>query len=180
MPVYFNALWKSFQDNREILNRWQRLRIPGLILFFLLFTYIMLSSIFTFLTGSPFDIKTPSKNNQGTYALYPVNAVNYIKTHKLKGNILTEFHWGEYIMWSCYPDCLVGMDGRYETVYSDQICNEYFNFYYGKTGWQSFLNKYPHDMIVIEPDSIAYKLIKTQSNWKIAFEDKGSALFIRK
>lgn len=109
---------------------------------------------------------------------YPVGAIDYIKTHKLKGNVLPDFNWGEYIMWTCYPDCLVGMDGRYETVYPDKICDEYFNFIYGKVGWRNFLYKYPHDMIITEPDSIVSKLIQNETGWRKVFADKGSVLFV--
>lgn len=179
MPVVFTAVWESFISNAETIKRWYSFRKPCLIFSFLFFVYIVASSTLIFVLGSPFDIKVPSWQNLRTNH-YPVEAIQYIKYNKLKGNILCDFNWGEYIMWNCYPECLVSMDGRYESVYSDQICNEYFDFYYGKTGWRSFLNKYPHDMIVVESDSIVYKLVKTQSNWKIAFEDKGSALFIHK
>ena len=33
-------------------------------------------------------------------AYYPLGAINYIKEHALSGNILTEFHWGEYLIWT--------------------------------------------------------------------------------
>ncbi len=179
MPVIFTASWESFINNTEAINRWSGFRIPCLIFSFLFVAYVITSSTLTFVLGSPLDIKAPLWQNNKTNH-YPVKTIEYIKYHNLKGNILCDFNWGEYIMWNCHPDCLVGMDGRYESVYPDQICNEYFDFYYGKTGWQLFLDKYPHDMIVVESDSIVYKLVKMQSNWKIALEDKGSALFIRK
>jgi hypothetical protein len=181
MPVIFTAVWESFNNNPEIKSRWDRLRIPGFTLFFLLFVYITVSSSLNFILGSPFEIKTPSRQDQQAKIFYyPVGAVNYIKTHMLKGNVLPEFQWGEYIMWTCYPDCRVGMDGRYETVYPDRICDEYFNFIYGKPGWRTFLNKYPHDMIITEPDSIVHKLIQNETGWQKAFEDKGSVLFVKK
>ena len=35
------------------------------------------------------------------------------------------------------------MDGRYETVYGDDFCQQYFDFFNGRPGWQRFLKEYP-------------------------------------
>lgn len=69
---------------------------------------------------------------------YPTKAIAWIKNHNVKGNILPHFEWGEYLMWSCYPDCRVAMDGRYENVYPDHVHQEYFDFLYGRDQWRVF------------------------------------------
>ena len=85
---------------------------------------------------------------------YPLGAIDYVREHNLTGNMLCEFNWGEYILWNLYPKCLVGMDGRYETVYPAKISREYFDFHSGRDGWRTFLENYPHDMILIKSNTI--------------------------
>jgi hypothetical protein len=39
----------------------------------------------------------------------------------LKGRVWTTFNWGEYAIWHMGPDLRVSVDGRRETVYSDEL-----------------------------------------------------------
>jgi hypothetical protein len=41
------------------------------------------------------------------------------------------------------------MDGWYETVDDECTQKEYFDFINGREGWQAFVNKYPHDPVLI-------------------------------
>jgi hypothetical protein len=97
----------------------------------------------------------------------------------MTGNILTDFEWGEYIIWQLYPKCLVGMDGRYETVYSKDVYKSYIEFYFAFNNWQSFLHDYPHDMILIKKSAPVYLILKRQENWHEVYSDLGSALFVQ-
>ncbi|HSC27326.1 MAG TPA: hypothetical protein VLD67_08635 [Vicinamibacterales bacterium] len=46
--------------------------------------------------------------------------------------VLTWFDWGEYALWQLSPaGILVSMDGRRETVYSDEVVADHFRFYGG-------------------------------------------------
>jgi hypothetical protein len=96
---------------------------------------------------------------------YPLGAVDYIKEHSLSGNILTEFHWGEYLIWALYPQCRVSLDGRYEQVYPEDISREFFDFIYARGEYQQFLNKYPPDMILLSPQSKICSYINNKPEW---------------
>ena len=110
---------------------------------------------------------------------YPVGALNWIMQKGLKGNILPFFDWGEFIIWHCYPDCLVAIDGRYETVYEDHVHREYFDFLFARPTWHVFLEKYPHEMILIHSRIKIADLMKQEKGWRIAYGDQESLLFIR-
>ncbi len=45
----------------------------------------------------------------------------------LRGNILDEFGWGEYLIWHLEPGSKVFIDGRYDSVYSEAIVNQYLD-----------------------------------------------------
>jgi len=110
---------------------------------------------------------------------YPVGALNWIMQKGLKGNILPLFDWGEFIIWRLYPDCRVAMDGRYETVYEEHVHREYFDFLFARPTWRVFLEKYPHEMILIPSRIKIADLVKMEKGWRIAYGDQESLLFIR-
>lgn len=108
---------------------------------------------------------------------YPLSAVEYIRQHQLSGKILNEFNWGEFLIWSLYPACRVAMDGRYETVYGDDIFGLYVDFIQGRPGWRKFLELYPPDLILVSPGSKVYPLLLAEPQWQQVQESAGAALF---
>jgi hypothetical protein len=150
--------------------------------------FLLLSACFAVFFGyryfarSPFALETPPRQNEEdtSRVYYPIGAVDYIKAHDLKGNILPVFGWGEFIIWTLYPSCRVGMDGRYETVYADDLCKEYWDFHFGEDTWRTFLYKYPHDMILVKTKSRTHNLLQNEPGWKEVCADVGCALFLRK
>ena len=110
---------------------------------------------------------------------YPIKAIRWLKINNIRGNILPNFEWGEYIIWSCYPDCRVAMDGRYETVYKDSVQREYFDFLYGRDRWDVFLRKYPHDIVLIKAGTRTHSLMINEKDWRIVYNDNISVMFMK-
>lgn len=110
---------------------------------------------------------------------YPTKAIQWMKTNNIKGNILPHFEWGEYLIWSCYPDCRVAMDGRYETVYKDNVHKEYFDFLYGREGWDIFLRKYPHDIVLLKAGIKTHALMRNEKDWRLVYHDRISVVFMK-
>jgi len=48
----------------------------------------------------------------------------------LRGRMLVWFDWGEYAIWHLAPQVSVSIDGRRETVYSDDVIRRHLRFYY--------------------------------------------------
>ncbi|MBM4294213.1 MAG: hypothetical protein FJ126_04825 [Deltaproteobacteria bacterium] len=133
-----------------------------------------------FLGKSPWKLEVPSYSQPSSPLVhYPLGAMDYIRTQRLEGKLLLEFKWGEYAMWTLYPRCRVALDGRYETVYPDEICREYFDFIYARGEWRRFLERYPPDLVLLNPQSPAYPRFLTEPGWRLAYRDTGCALFVR-
>jgi hypothetical protein len=111
---------------------------------------------------------------------YPVGAIDYIEKRHLSVKLLVDFTWGEYCLWKLYPQCLVAIDGRYETVYPESVHKEYFDFLMGREGWRNFLQHYPPDMILIKLRSRVYGLLSGDPEWRQVYADPGCALFQRR
>ncbi|MGB5218290.1 MAG: hypothetical protein WBN66_08320 [Smithella sp.] len=110
---------------------------------------------------------------------YPTKAIAWMKERNIKGNILPHFEWGEYLMWSCYPDCRVAMDGRYENVYTDTVQKEYFDFLHGRDGGHIFLQKYPHDIVLLKSGTKTTLLMKQAKDWHVVYSDQTSVVFMK-
>jgi hypothetical protein len=102
-----------------------------------------------------------------------------MQQYDLRGNILGDFDWGEYLIWHTAPGSKVFIDGRYDTVYPYSVIAQYIDFYFNRNGAQSVLTAYPHDFILIPPASGAFALMQRQSDWKLIYHDADSALFAR-
>ncbi|MGO8762474.1 MAG: hypothetical protein ACLQUS_10855 [Desulfobaccales bacterium] len=110
---------------------------------------------------------------------YPVGALDYLEQRHLGKKLLVHFDWGEYCLWRLYPQCLVAIDGRYETVYPEALHKEYFDFLMGREGWRKFLADYPPDLILIELRSRVYGRLSGDPEWRQVYADPGCALFRR-
>jgi hypothetical protein len=110
---------------------------------------------------------------------YPDGAVAFMRQHNLRGNILDDFNWGEYLIWHSAPESKVFIDGRYDTVYPYAIIAQYIDFYFDRRGAPGVLAEYPHDLVLIPPTSKAYELMRRQSDWRLIYHDTSSALFAR-
>jgi hypothetical protein len=111
---------------------------------------------------------------------FPIQAVQLIRQSGVTGNLMIDFNWGEYTIWNLAPWVKVGMDGRRETVYPEQMYAEYINFYYGIREWDAVLKKYPSDMVLMASESAPVNLLKLSPDWQVAYEDQLSTLFVRR
>lgn len=108
----------------------------------------------------------------------PVRAVEFIKSNKLEGNLLTTFNWGSYALWKLYPQCLVFEDGRYEEVYYDDTNADMDNFVLNNKNWHGIFKKYHHDIILVNSNLAVLGKIKALKNWKIIYQDDCSTILV--
>lgn len=171
MPVYFSEYAHAWDETRRYTTR----------LFSILLVIFTGGLIATY--GYFFSVKQinviPSFRFVVSSNIYPVNAINWLKTNNIKGNILPHFEWGEYLIWSCYPDYRVAMDGRYETVYQDAVHREYFDFLLGRDGGDIFLKKYPHDIVLLRAGTKTHALMIREKAWRMVYSDPISVVFIK-
>lgn len=178
LPVLVTAYWEVLRSRPSFMARWERL---GLKISTLLVAFMLVVYSFGFLRYFSLNLKIPPQPGVQTEGAlyYPVGAIKYIQKHRLSGTLLIEFIWGEYALWTTYPQCRVALDGRYETVYPEAVAQEYFDFLYGRDNWRQFLEHYPADMILISLKVPAYPLILKESRWRLIYSDTGCALFLR-
>ena len=108
----------------------------------------------------------------------PGTAVSLLKRSNVSGNLVTEFDWGQYIIWHLGPQIKVSIDGRRETVYTETAYKQAISFMFGTGEWDAILEQYNTDIALVKMNSSAYNLLKLSPGWIIVFEDSKSVLFL--
>jgi hypothetical protein len=114
-----------------------------------------------------------------TKGYYPVRAVHLLKHSGVAGNLAVHFDWGEYALWHLSPNIKVSVDGRRETVYSEEIYRQNLNFMSGRSEWNKILEAYPTEMVLISKKFPVFNLMKLKPGWELIYEDPVSALFVK-
>jgi hypothetical protein len=109
----------------------------------------------------------------------PSGAVGFMQQHDLHGNLLNDYGWGSYLIWHIGPRSRLFIDGRCETVYPDNVINDYIQFYFNFAQAGRVLHGYPHDLILIPPEAPAYHLLENSPEWKLVYRDRTAVLFVR-
>ena len=109
----------------------------------------------------------------------PVGAVAVMKQHNLHGNVLGDYDWGNYLTWHIAPPSKIFVDGRSDQLFPTQVIADYYDFYYGSPSAERVLDRYPHDFVLLPPNSSGYSVVAKNLNWKLIYRDPDAALFAR-
>jgi hypothetical protein len=110
---------------------------------------------------------------------YPVAAVDFMKAHGLKGNVLADYAWGQYVIWHAAPDSKVFIDSRYDLGYPPPVVADYIALERGDAGGAHTLAPYRHDFVLVKNGSPAARLMNSQSGWRLIYSDEIAALYAR-
>jgi hypothetical protein len=178
LPLLLSQYFAVFKERPGVQAAWARLgwRLPCLGA-----VALSLAIGANLFREPPWTIKVaPLPGNEVLHRVYyPVGAVDYIRRQRLSGKLLVAFNWGEYALWNLYPECRVALDGRYETVYPDEVCEAYWKFINGRPGWQGFLERYPPDMVLVSSSAPIHALLLNEGSWRQIYADPGAALLVR-
>lgn len=129
--------------------------------------------------GSSSKIILASQNDENYYCKIvsaPCGALNYIKSNNLSGNMFNEYRWGGYLEWK-YPQIKTFIDGRYP---GGPIFESYDKVITLKNGWEDVLYKYKISYLIVPFDRMFDDMILAQDDWKRAFADDDSAVYLKK
>ncbi len=109
----------------------------------------------------------------------PVRAVDFMKNHELKGNVLADYAWGQYVIWHAAPDSKVFIDSRYDLGYPPAVVADYMELDRGEAGGAHTLAAYPHDFVLVKNGSPAARLMNSRPDWRLIYNDEIAALYAR-
>jgi hypothetical protein len=109
---------------------------------------------------------------------YPVNATEFLKQVHIEGNMFNEYACGGYLIWELYPEYRVFIDGRAD-MYRGEIIWDYMDISNAAVGWESLLDTYDVDFLLIYSDGFLARFLSLDDDWQKVYEDPGYVIFKR-
>jgi hypothetical protein len=113
------------------------------------------------------------------YFPFPARAVAVLKQSGVRGNIAVPFDWGEYVLWHVGPGVKVSIDGRRETLYSDDAYRQWLDFGSGRGIWDALLKTSSTDLVIAPKATPTVNQLSRTDGWVPLYQDTFCALFAR-
>lgn len=110
-------------------------------------------------------------------AAYPVEAISFLRSSNLRGNLAVPFGWGEYAIWHLHPAFRVSIDGRYTTAYSEEAIEAGWRYLDGGSGWDAHLEE--ADVALTDARHVTAKLLRARPDWRLVHADPTASVFVR-
>lgn len=101
----------------------------------------------------------------------PVEAVNYLQKHEIRGPILSPDYWGGYLIYRLYPETLVVVDDRHD-LYGDKVLQSYLKAIRGERGWDEFLRQHDVTYVLVPRDAALANILIVSKGWKTIYTDE--------
>lgn len=108
----------------------------------------------------------------------PVDAVEFIKKEKIKGNMFNNDEFGDYIIYAAWPQYKVFFDGRSD-MYGTEMMKEYFKITRIQPDIDNVLEKYKIDWIIYNSGSSLSMYLLQKESWKLIYSDGVADIFVR-
>ena len=114
------------------------------------------------------------------YFAFPARAVALLKQSRIHGNMAVPFDWGEYVIWHLGPAVKVSIDGRRETVYSEERYRQSLAFEQGTMAWDHLLSSGPAtDLVLLPNGSPTVAALSRKAAWIPLYRDSLCVVFAR-
>ncbi|MGA2028968.1 MAG: hypothetical protein ABSG87_02725 [Verrucomicrobiota bacterium] len=109
---------------------------------------------------------------------YPVAALQFIREHDLRGNLLVFFDWGEQCIWEL-PDSRVSIDGRLDTGYPRDVIAAHWKFYNGDPVDKNALDIDRADLALLPANLAGGFTLAKQYHWQPVYVDNLAVVLVK-
>ncbi|MDA0281715.1 MAG: hypothetical protein O3B13_08800 [Planctomycetota bacterium] len=118
----------------------------------------------------------------------PLGAISFIARHDLSGNLLTDYGWGQYVIWHLHSRVRVAFDGRYRTVYPADVERKFLEFQTLKFNETQMLNgvattpmldEFGTDIVLLPNDRGPVAYMNQRPDWRLVYRDGQASIFVR-
>ena len=107
----------------------------------------------------------------------PADAIGFMNRNGLKGNMLADYAWGQYVIWHGAPGTKVFIDSRFDLGYPPAVVRDYIAFDRAEAGALHTLVAYPNDFVLIKRGWPAVKVMDSQRDWRLIYSDDVARLY---
>ena len=151
----------------------------------LLIIFILYLSILVILNKTSYSIRGERVFGIGIQPnKYPQKAASFINSTHIKGRIFNSHPFGGYLMWKCFPEHKVFIDGRL-LLHGEKMLEEYNIIESYGTNTTHLLDKYQiAGMLLTYPseatkDISIHKFLYENQDWRLVFWDETSMLYLK-
>lgn len=108
----------------------------------------------------------------------PVAAVEFLKKEPVQGNMYNEYEFGDYVIYSAYPQYRVFIDGGSDMCGTDWM-KDYYKVHQLKPEGEKILEKYKINFIFFNRDSVLSRFLLERKEWRLIYSDKVANIFVR-
>jgi len=121
-------------------------------------------------------VTQPDLVDQYISSFYPQKAVEFIVSNAPDGEMINEYDWGGYLIWTMrsYP---VFIDGRTD-LYGDAILNEWLAVVQCDKNWRDIVDKWTINILFIKPGRPIITCAQVEG-WEMVYSDELSVVLTR-
>lgn len=112
----------------------------------------------------------------------PLAAVELLKQEQFSGNLVTDYGWGQFVIWHLHPRIAVAFDGRYRTIYPADVEREFMAFHErnstGKGSTEPIIDTFPTEIALLPVKGAAARRLAERSDWVELYRDEQAVLFV--
>lgn len=109
---------------------------------------------------------------------FPAHAASFLDMQKLPAPIFNSYDFGGYLIWRLYPRYRVYIDGRTD-LYGRPFFDQFLQVYEVTADPRPVLDGGGIRTVLVEPQSNLARFLRTQSAWKLVYEDATAVIFSR-
>ncbi|MCM8784537.1 MAG: tetratricopeptide repeat protein [Candidatus Omnitrophica bacterium] len=111
---------------------------------------------------------------------YPDGQIDFIINNNIRGNIFNSFGFGTYLIYRCFPERKVFIDGR-TGVYGEEFLRYYTDIYLYPATLEHMFDKYKIDYILldIKAASLFKRIYQDKTHWRLVYFGHNGAVFIK-
>ena len=109
----------------------------------------------------------------------PADALNFMNSHQLAGNVLADYGWGGFVIWHGGPGTKVFIDSRYDLAYPPVVIADFLALARSEAGAAHDLDGYPTAFVLTKPDEPETKMMDSQRAWRLIYSDADARLYAR-
>jgi hypothetical protein len=151
------------------------------------FLYGLFFIMGAFLVFSEMPVLAAYEFRANTSFAAPQKAADFLKSHKIYGNMFNEYGFGGYLIWRLYPEKKVFIDGR---DLEDDVHSDYNVIGTAKSEegrhWTDLIEKYGITYIVMPPLTVGGEIIPLvekmfdMNEWVLIYSDNLALIFLKK
>jgi hypothetical protein len=120
----------------------------------------------------------------GPHPSYPWKALAHTKTlipdpAVIPAKVFATPNWGGAITWSLWPNAKAFIDDR-NSLNGQKRYEDFFAVSRFGPDWQSVLEEYDFDILILSPNSAAANAIPMTKDWVLRYRDANAVVFMRR